>query len=327
MTPSEDIIRKIQKLFSLAQSPNEAEATLAMNRAQALLAQYNLDSAMVMGTVVAGGTVAPAPEKREKTRMNRSAQYEWQRMIWRVISEANFCFHSIIEVYEGKRGKAGGSKRPVKRHLILGRESNVIAVRMMGEYLEDTMERILPYPNHERLSRSALSWKAGCAQRLAERITEQADARRQESDAAAGGTALVLRDVYRSEYEANYDTKFGAGAHQWMLDESEEYKAGAPERERLKKEAAEKAEREWLEYLQSETPQQKKRREREEAREEIRAQRASDRYSRSYWRERDEQAAKIDKTAYRAGSSAGSSIGLGTQVSDAKIRDKSRMVD
>ncbi len=54
---NEGIIRKIQRLLALGQSPNEAEANLAMAKAQELLAKHNLEAAMVKDAFVPGGTV------------------------------------------------------------------------------------------------------------------------------------------------------------------------------------------------------------------------------------------------------------------------------
>lgn len=325
MTPNDDVIRKIQKLLALGQSSNEAEANSAMTFAQKLLAQHNLDFAMVQATAVAGGTVAPPEEARERTRISRSAQYRWQRDLWKAIAEANFCWWSLAEVYEGKRGTNNTTSRvPVKRHMILGRQSNVIAVRLMGEYLEDTMERILPYPNNERLSRSANSWKAGCADRLIQRVRKQAEDRKKESDRAAdaGAGAIVLRSVYQTEYQANYDFRYGAGAFARKQLMDAEWEAGQEEREKRAAEATLKAEQDWIEYLLTETPQQKKAREREEAKEMLRQERARDRQYRSWANQDRRESRRVDDEAYTAGAKAGDKISIGNQVSEGKTKRK-----
>lgn len=314
-TDQEQVIRKIQKLLALGQSSNEAEANLAMARAQELLAKHNLEFEMVKDANVAGGTNAPE-EKREKTRINRSAAYAWQRELWRAICEANFCWYTVVECYDGKREtNRTTSQKPVKRHMIIGRESNVIAVKIMGEYLEDTIERILPYPNNERLSRSAHSWKAGCAERLAERIIEQAEARKRASEApGAESGALVLRSVYEREYQANYDVRYGKGAWAQKLLSDAEWEANREAREKEAQERRERAEREWLEYLQSETPEQKKAREREEAKERLKEARAQERRYRSWENERRKESRKVDWSARESGAKAGNKISLNTQV-------------
>jgi hypothetical protein len=311
------VIAKIQKLLSLANSPIEAEASLAMARAQELLAKYNLEFEMVRDAQVAGGTV-PIEEKREKTRIARSAKYIWQQELYRAIAESNFCWYWISEVFEGKRGKGVDSKVPVKRHSVLGRESNVIATRIMGEYLEDTIERLLPYPNSERMSRSANSWKRGCAERIVTRIRAEMEARQAREAAPGASNALVIRDVYAREYEANYDARHGQGAYARKQIEDEKW-----EKERVQR--REQREREWLEYLQNETPEQKKERERKEAKAARRQEAANRRYSRSYANERYREASKVDGEAYRAGKVVGNSISLSKQAGESTKRAPKRL--
>lgn len=321
MTPgvNEGIIRKIQKLLALGQSPNEAEANLAIAMAQEMLAKHNLDFAMVQDTYVAGGTASAPEEKREKVRVSRSAKYRWQQDLWRAICEANFCWHSIVWVFEGKRGtKSTTSRVRVKRHMILGRESNVVAVKLMGEYLEDTMERLVVseggYTNQERLSRGANSWKCGCSDRLSERIREDAEKRKEASTADPNSKAIVLRDVFQAEYQANYDFRYGAGAYAQKLLQDAEWEAGQEERERRAEEARLKAEKDWLEYLKTETPQQKKQRERQEEKELIAEEKRQARANRSWWRETRQEESKLDGVAYSRGAKAANKVNLGAQI-------------
>lgn len=342
-TDNERIIRRIQKLLTMGEhgkgSEDEhtrAEAMASLAKAQTLLAEHNLNYAMVMSQVVAGGTVEAAPEKREKTRMGRAAKYKWQRELWAALAKTNFCWWWIVEVYEGKRNTSSTtSKVPVKRHMILGRESNVLVVRMMGEYLEDTMERILPYPNRERLSRAAISWKAGCAEELVERMEEQAERMRKQSEkarakAGAGSMALSLRDVNQFEYEMNYDARYGLGSFRRKLLRDEEWEKGAEERERKAKEEEAEEERKYLEYLQSLSPEQRKAREREEAAERRRQERnearRNARWDRGYWgRQSAGEADKTDHRAKQAGREAGKSISLAVQVTDGRKNDTKRL--
>lgn len=323
MLPNNDIIRKIQKLLNLANNPNEQEASAAMGKAQELLAKYNLEFATVKEAQVQGGIAQQAaPEKREKTKMNRSAQYLWQRKLWSTLAESNFCFHWITHVYEGKRGNTNTiSKVAVKRHMILGRESNVIAVRLMGEYLEDTMEQLLPYPNKERLSRAAISWKSGCTDRLCKRIEEKFN---QMKDPGADGptvsTALVLRDVVQAEYEANYDVQHGAGAWLRRQEHEQEWKANREKRDAAYEAKRLEEEQELLRQLQAETPADKRARERKEQAKRLRQERANERSWRTYYRQQARENNKRDWEAYAAGSKTGAKINLGPQTEKAEER-------
>ncbi len=313
------IIDKIQKLLRLSNSPNETEANLAMQRVQEILAKYNLDMAMVKESAPESQTAKDAG-KRAQTRMKRSAQYEWQRNLWKALAEANFCWHWIVEVFEGKRGASGGSKRPVKRHMILGSEANVIAVQMMGEYLEDTMERLLTsvggFTNAERLGRSALSWKAGCAERLIERIEADANRRKQAGDAPASSdapasTAIVLRNVYQSEFQANYEARHGEGS--WARKLARDARPV-----RLSASWKREAEKARLAKLAAETPAEKARRERDEAKQQERDNKWWDNWARKQ-REKD---ARIDHRAFDQGRKTANDINLSTQVGQGSDRSK-----
>jgi hypothetical protein len=304
----ESIVRKIQKLFSLAQSPNEAEASLAMATAQALLAQYNLEAAVVRGAHVAGGTVAQEPEKRERTKIPYSAFYMYQRLLWRTIAEANFCWYWVADTTEeyNKRTDIGVEvrSRKVKRHMLLGTEANVIVVRMMGEYLEDTMERILPYPHSERLSKSAISWKTGCAERLVQRIQILAAERRESKPTTTStGTEIALRDVIQAEYEANYDAAYGAGS--WL-------KAKLRQADAMANRQLQDAERD--QKLLNESPAEKRARLKQEALDEKKSRKNQEKWQRQWDNAQRARSRNLDHGAYWDGHATGNDIGLEGQV-------------
>lgn len=278
---NDNIIRKIQKLLALGQrGGTEAEASAAMAMAQELLAKYNLDMAVIQNAAVEGGTVV-AKEKRERTKINKSAMYKWQQELCRVIADCNFCYYWPQEFMEPYQSKHGPKYRNVKRHMIVGKEVNVVAVTIMYEYLAEIMEELLPYPNAERLSRSAMSWREGCAERLMYRIRVKFREMQDASDAAmkqSGKMGLVLRSVYLQEYEANYDALCGEGSYAQAVKQYQEAKK-APKKELT---AAEKAKQE-----------------KADARNQKKAQ-----------REFDRRMAARDRDAYYAGCEAGNSISL-----------------
>src|ERR1035437_5475168 len=212
--PSESVIRKIQNLLELAkhQSANENEAATAMVLAQQLLARYNLELQTVMGTKVANGA-STVEEKRAKNETKYRAAYAWQRSLWRVLADTNFCVQWITvgeDHYAPSKNYPYGRTIKGDRIVLLGKENNVKTVQMMGEYLIDTINRLLPYPSSEHMSRSAHSWREGCVDRLAERMEAKFEAMKQEDSAhdsagytAAPGTALVVRSIYEAEQVAN----------------------------------------------------------------------------------------------------------------------------
>jgi hypothetical protein len=334
--PSESIVRKIQLLLNLGSRSegNEAEAAAAMARAQDLLAQYNLDLATVQDTLVAGGTAArEAEEKRDYARSKRSAMYKWQQKLVRTLAEANYCVYWVAEVSEqayvapsyrsskhGWEDENGHVTVRVKRHKVLGRLVNTTAVMIMVDYLLDTIERLLPYPNNERLSRDANAWREGCSDRLVERITAKAEAMRTADYATQGEaaycTAIQVADLAKKEEAGNYDAINGAGA--WARRLAQRAKLDAYwSAENVAVREAEAQERLAAKLL-AESPADRARREREEAKEAAR----SARYSERYWARADRQAeraeAKRDSAAYREGRRKGDAIGLDSQVGAGK---------
>lgn len=297
------LIEKVKKLFAMAQrskgndgSSNEAEASAAMAKAQELLAKYNLDIRAIQDS-------AKRDEgKREKTKINRSAMYKWQQTFWKALCEANHCFHWVQEANEPRKE---GKSRWVKRHVILGSEANVTIVQMMGEYLTDTIEQLIPYPNTERLSKSAISWREGCAERLVERIQEKAERMKKEGVKVDGvqSTALAVRDMVQAEYAANYDSAYGKGAYARKLQASADWEANRLERE-AKWALETKKEEERLATL---TPAQRRK-------EDERSDREDARWRQRCYRDQQREASRLDHSAYRAGRSKANDINLDDQL-------------
>jgi hypothetical protein len=324
------IVEKIRKLFAMAERShgNEAEAQVAMGKAQELLVKHNLDIATVQEHSKKNGTAADSG-KWDYAKVNRSAMYEWQQQLVNTIATCNFCVHWITtetQEYNKRDRYDGGTMkayRTVKRHKILGREVNVAVVLSMVDYLFETIERLLeePFPNNkDRLSRSAISWRMGVAERLRERIQSKYNEMRKADYATQGeqaySTALAIVRVDKAEEIANYDFRYGQGA--WAAKE-ENYKKW--EIESAEREAREKAE--LAMKLANETPAQKAAREREEAKQAEKDAKANERFWKRYQREQDEKESRIDYTAVRAGRQVGDRINLDSQIGTS--REKGRL--
>lgn len=322
----DNIIEKIKKLFAMAQrhvnndgSSNEAEASAAMARAQELLAKYNLDLKAVEDAQVKDAQAVPGGP-REKTQINRSAQYRWQQEFWSALAKANYCWHWVVTVQEEHySSRTGRDYRNAKRHVILGSAANVAAVTVMGEYLTEVIERLLPYKANERLSRSALSWREGCAQRLIERIEEKlAQMKREGVRDAAGNvtcTALAVQDLHEKEYAANYDAQYGAGAYARMKKRDAEWTV---QMEARRKEQEEERARQ----LAGETPEQRTKREKAEARAAAKQQARAARYWERQRHKARREAARRDIAAYARGAQTAESVNLDAQVKAGKDKER-----
>jgi len=351
-------LQQVKRLLKLGrESSNEAEANLALARAQELMAKYNLDAAIVEDTPEA------TTEKREKTTVDRTARYKWQKDLYEALAKANFCWYWLQEVAVGEPGKwfcescseipngrheyryglcdaceekTSTYRKPrkvVKRHMVLGSRANVAAVKLMGEYFEDTMSRICPFRpellTHIPLmarngvaQRDGLLWRTGCVDRLVVRIAEHARQLSELSRDAGDGKSLIsLKDVAQQEYERNYDAVYGVGAWRRKLLRDEEWERQRAEREKKAEEERIAAEKAWLEYLQNESPAEKLAREKKEEKERLRERRRQEKANERYWassyrRSRKAETDNSEEEAYRAGQSAADSIGLDAQLGE-----------
>lgn len=353
-TVSDAVIAKLQKLLNMAkqgqnsgEEHTEAEANVAMALAQKLMAKHNLSMAMVEAN---GETTTVGGSKRSKEKMVGRAMYKWQQALMSETAKANFCRHFIGTTWyqtpvswssepkkgykfqwdeEGPNGeeyKKGGSWRTKPYHVLVGREVNVISARHMFDYLCVTIERLVPIEgNHQRLSRSAMSWKDGCSDRLQTRLLdrrlanerEQREAaeeqRRTQEEQGGAGTALAivtLTDFAEQERNANYELMYGLEPGTLAKREAE-WEAG---REARAAEAA-RLQAEAQAALDAMTPKQRAAHERKLKEEQAKQER---RWQRERARERaraEREAAKTDWAAYHAGSRVGETIGLDAQIS------------
>jgi hypothetical protein len=210
LTPeAKSAIERIKKLLALAQNnDNEHQAGAASAKAMELMEQYNLDMA-VLGKSGKGQQGAPRDDKKEKGGL-----YGWQRDLWKAAAGLNMCMYWSLK---------GQSKGAVYEHRLLGSEVNVLATRLLAEYLQGTVERLAQAWAKEQgykscFVREAIAYREGMAKRLTERLEERRkqkleedaakareEAARAKHPSAAPGTGLVLADVIQSEDDLNND--------------------------------------------------------------------------------------------------------------------------
>lgn len=188
----ERVIAKVQKILARAgdgRGATEAEADTALKIAQDLMAKYNLDMAAISD---ASSPDADSAASRVKEMLDGYAKFHWQRRLAKYVAEANFCYHMLLRTSEYKHGRYEdedtederyiSGRRVVKhQHIFVGRKANVISTQLMFQYLIDTIESQQPF--EQRFSRSANSWKEGCADRLCERLADRRKDLMEEHDA------------------------------------------------------------------------------------------------------------------------------------------------
>ena len=298
MTSDSNIALKIKKLLELA-GRDEKEAASYMAKAQELMAKYNLDMAQVgSATDTKAGADYTHPEdianmKRVKDTHKRGAMYEYQRNLWATVATANYCWHWTIPIYKDVNGT---SRVVTRHHMIVGREVNVISAKLMGDYLEQTINRMCPYQGSQCLSRAAISWKEGCASKLQVRLrTRYSELKEESTKVSENSTALTLVGVENAEYDANYAFLYGEKALQDKR--ARDIARRTEQAEQIINAPAEKAE----------TNAERKKREARYARNSAKWQRQSD----AKW-------AKKDINAWYEGRSKGEEISLDSQVDKGK---------
>ncbi len=241
------VVEKAAKLLAVAAKTTSApEAAAFSAKAMALLAQYNLDVAVVERASKDG----PNGSGKRKQDEVRGGMYEYQRELWRALAQLNFCVyfcvaHSVERSYPRKLADGtrvtGAFWGKEHRHTLVGRVVNVVMTRNIGQYLEVATERLVAerFPlNRQRFCREAVAFREGIAEELVDRLRARRLERKQEEQAraaraAAGGSseqALTIADVEKREHDANMDELYGEG---WSAQQAAE----RAEKARARKEA------------------------------------------------------------------------------------------
>lgn len=316
-------IVKIQKLLKLANNAgNEAEAAHAANLAQELLAAYNLEMAQIDAATQAGAAEEKTG-KRVKDKYERSAMYAYQRQLWKALAEANYCWYEATPVY--KENSKGHMMRATYHHYIIGREANVITTRLMGDYLETTINRLVPFKPGRDSSKSWISWKEGCVAKLVERLAakrremEEESLRKAEEAAKQPGAemGITLYDAAKTEADANYLFMHGQEAYERMLSwrhDDEQCVCRFCDARRKQRAVSAK----WIAANPEVEFESKKETEAARMKREEKEARANARWWANQHAKGQRHWAKKDLGAYKDGEAMGNLIGLDTQVGPGK---------
>lgn len=151
--PDDKILDRIKKLLALAESPNEAEAASAAEKANAMLAQYRI-------------TMADLPSNEQPdapigtTQDESTSSSPWIRGLWGATAKLNFCAYLY----------SSGSHRTY--HYIIGDEASSVATQSMATYLTQTVNRLARKARKEQgeTSKFERSFKKGAAASLINRL-------------------------------------------------------------------------------------------------------------------------------------------------------------
>lgn len=353
MSDMDKVIGRVRKLLRLAADggATEAEAALAAEFAQAIMADHNLS----MASIEAAGESSGEDGRRETAKEEGRAMYAWQRDLMEVISKANFCWSEVTTRW------LRGADRNVG-YRIIGRAANVAATRVSFDYLVATVNRLVLVDcggdNRLRMSRAGHSFAEGAADRLGERVRErheaiveersraarEANAANRHPSAATGNVpAVVMQDFEQVERDLNDDLRYGR-APGTTARQRAEYEAETERRQaKLAADTAtilaelmetcgplgldldratEMAEllarghsRESVDMFFAKLDKPARPETERQKRERIERE---ERQNRRYWERQARLDDKRDRAAYQRGSEAAEAVGLDTQVDEAK---------
>lgn len=208
MTDRNRIIEKIRKLVALSDSPNENEAMAAMEKAQALLAQHDLQ----MSEVMRDSSVA---DERAVIRVYVDKESRpWQRRVAWGVAELYFCKY-YFKVEQELRGR---SIRTVDVHHFVGVQHNAEIAESMYVYIAKTIDRLARSESVKIYGRQigsyVNSFRNAAAERIRERIRERiAESRRGGIKTSTGTNLPALASLYDTAAVRNERALREAGIH------------------------------------------------------------------------------------------------------------------
>lgn len=191
------IIERVRKLLALAgNNSNENEALVALEKAHALLAEYNLSIAEIRAD-----NEAVTKRVRERTETNMSESY--YRSIWDKVGRLYYCSVTYIRPSPYKRQTF---------YSVVGREANVILATEFALYLCQTMKRLMNEAC-KQMGRKDNAFRESFLKGITYRLWQRMDELEKQPATdfgASSATALVLyRGQEIKDAEAWFEENFG----------------------------------------------------------------------------------------------------------------------
>lgn len=179
MDDKSKIIARVQKLLALAgNNPSEEEASLAMAKAQAILAEHNLSM----------DAVQQKAETPEELRVLFRGE-PWVRRIFAATASLYFCDY----LYSQWHGKTV--------HMIIGRPHNAAVAQSMAEYLVTTVLKLSRKAARTQREDAPGRFKVGFREGAADRLWVRMRDMRQATESGDAQAAIKpLLDYKRQEF-------------------------------------------------------------------------------------------------------------------------------
>lgn len=194
-TERDKLIDKVRKLLSLSGSSNEHEAALAAERAQEMLAKYNL-------------TLAEVEQTRTNTEIKQTVttgSAPWRIMLGDSIGKLYFCTYFFVD-----HSHPGTRKFKHRQHYYVGEPQNIMVALMMLEYVANAIIKASRKAhaaarvdfNVDSIPKFEGSFKNAATVRIGHRIRERIEAAKKGELKTSDGTTLpALRTMYEEAEE------------------------------------------------------------------------------------------------------------------------------
>lgn len=209
MSDNDSIKKKIAKLLAMANDSgaSEAEAQLAMEKAQEYLAEYNLSMEDVEGTL--------KQEDITDEAFTEQVRETWQISLRTATARLYFC------KYYYSTGVIDENYKKATEHNYVGRPHNIAVAKSMTSYLINTIkklgeEHVAPIAGDKRmLNGIRRNFELGCASKVSARVNEKyREIERQDpGDYQIEGTKHNLPALYKSELALCNDHLKNQGIH------------------------------------------------------------------------------------------------------------------
>jgi len=187
------MIERIRRLLALSQSSNEHEAASAAEKAQTLLAEYNLSLSDI--------EIESDEDDITTDGEIETNSYPWRRMLGTCVAQLYFCTYFYQTIAKEQLVNEKIVKTKIDKHSFVGTPTNIMVAKMMFDYLHKTVDRLakdgcLKVPVKER-GEYRMTFRHVAALRLARRIHERIEAAKKGEVVASDGRNLpALASMY-----------------------------------------------------------------------------------------------------------------------------------
>lgn len=149
---------KVKKLLALSESPNSSEAAVALEKANKILREFNIEMKDI--------DLSPAKEILIETYTEGYAEKDNETILINVIAQYNFC----EAIRSTSVDTINNRKKTHYKVLLIGRKANIESTHVLCDYIFDAMEKNAKKDAYGKGREVVHSYKVGFCTSLINRI-------------------------------------------------------------------------------------------------------------------------------------------------------------